>query len=265
MKMKAIASGSNGNCIYINGGNTHILIDAGITCKRIVTELRNTGVQPEEISAVLVTHEHTDHTSGLKIFLKHYGCPLYGTRDTLEAIADADVKAEIPGQVYRPFLAGETFTIGDLEITSVHVLHDAADPVAYRIRCGEESLAVMTDTGNYTPEILSLMQGVNGLLLEANHDIRMLEMGSYPYPLKRRILSDHGHLSNERAGTLLKEILHPDLKFVLLGHLSEENNYPELALLSVKTEVDTADNGWSSSDFRIDVASRYESSALYET
>ncbi len=264
MRMKAIASGSNGNCIYINGGNTHILIDAGISCKRIVTELRNSGVQPEKISAVLVTHEHSDHTCGLKIFLKHYKCPLYGTRGTLEEIADADIKAEIPGQVYTPIVLGEKFTIGELEITPIHTYHDAADPVAYHVRYGEQSLAVMTDTGTFTPDIVDALKGVNGLLLESNHDIRMLEIGSYPYPLKRRILSDHGHLSNERAGELLNTILHPGLKFILLGHLSEENNYPELALLSVKTEVDTADNGYRSEDFTIDVASRYEPSAMYE-
>lgn len=265
MKMKAIASGSNGNCIYINGGNTHILIDAGISCKRITAELKNTGVDPKEISAVMITHEHTDHTSGLKIFLKHYGCPLYGTKDTLEEIADADLKAEIPETCYSPIVPGETFTVGDLEISTVHVLHDAADPVAYRIRCGDETLAVMTDTGNYTPEIVEFLKGVDGILLESNHDIRMLEIGSYPYSLKRRILSDHGHLSNERAGELLNKILHPELKFVLLGHLSEENNYPELALLSVKTEIDTADHEYHADDFKIEVASRYHASAVYET
>lgn len=264
MRFQAIASGSNGNCIFIESGSTRVLVDCGVSCKRITDGLKALSVSPDTISAVLITHEHSDHICGLKVFAKHYNTPVYGTRRTLTEIAEGDVKAEIDPALYRAVTPGETVTIGAFSVHVIHTYHDAADPVAYRFDAPEGKVAVMTDLGHYTEEIAEELKGLNGILLESNHDIRMLEVGHYPYALKRRILGDYGHLSNETSGKLLCKILNPELKFILLGHLSEENNYPDIALMSVKSEIDQSDVPFTSEDFRIEVAGRYESSSVFE-
>ena len=263
MKMQALASGSNGNAIYIGDGDCHILVDAGISCKRIRDGLKLLGVDPGDLSAVLITHEHSDHIQGLKVLSKKYHVPVCGTRKTLEYIAMNDHDHEIDMSLYHPVEAGKTFEAGNFRILPVSTFHDAADPVCYRIENSRQAFAVVTDTGMVSEEMILRMQELDGILLEANHDIRMLEAGSYPFPLKRRILGDYGHLSNERAGLFLTQILSKRLKFCLLGHLSEENNYPELALMAVKNEIDLSDIPFRSEDLRIDVATRYESSAVY--
>ena len=150
------------------------------------------------------------------------------------------------------------FTIGDLTIEPVSISHDAADPVAYKIRQQEKNVAVMTDLGTYDDHIVEKLQNVDVLLLEANHDVRMLQAGAYPYPLKQRILGDKGHLSNERSGQLLGKVLHDHLKHIVLGHLSKENNYPELAYETVRLEVELGDNPYKGDDFPMFVAKRDE-------
>lgn len=264
MRMKALASGSNGNCIYVNGGNTHILIDAGISTKRIREGLLGIGIAPEMISAIFVTHEHSDHISGLFIFSKHYHVPIYGTEGTLKEIADADIRGEIDPSLYHVIRAEEDIHIEDLVVRAMHVYHDAADPVSYRIIHEDKIVSVMTDTGKYTDDMVDELQGLSGLLLESNHDIRMLETGSYPYPLKRRILSDHGHLSNESAAKLLVKLLNPSLKFVLLGHISEENNYPDIAVMTTENELHISGDPAIVENLKISAATRYEPSEMYE-
>ena len=139
-----------------------------------------------------------------------------------------------------------------------NISHDAADPVAYKIRQQEKNVAVMTDLGTYDDHIVEKLQNVDVLLLEANHDVRMLQAGAYPYPLKQRILGDKGHLSNERSGQLLGKVLHDHLKHIVLGHLSKENNYPELAYETVRLEVELGDNPYKGDDFPMFVAKRDE-------
>lgn len=159
----------------------------------------------------------------------------------------------------RPDVA---FVIGDLELLPFSIDHDAANPVAYRIRHGQSSAAVATDMGHYDQYIIDHLQGLDALLLESNHDVNMLQAGPYPYYLKRRILSDHGHLSNENAGRLLNYLLHDRMKQILLGHLSKENNYEALAYETVKLEIDQGETPYKASDFPITVAKRDQMSQI---
>lgn len=262
MRFQSLQSGSNGNASYIGTERTHLLLDAGISCKRITEGLQHVSICPDDLQGILLTHEHADHISGLFILSKKYGIPIYGTKGTLDGVREADRNHCIDERLFRVIEKGVPFEIGDLLVNTAPVSHDARDPVAYRITDGHSCMALMTDLGTYTEETVRFLSGVNGLLLESNHDIRMLEAGPYPYVLKRRILGDYGHLSNERCGTLLSQVLHPELSFVFLGHLSEENNYPETALLTVKQSVDFSDNEYHASDFDIRIASRREASDI---
>ena len=163
---------------------------------------------------------------------------------------------KMPAELFHPILPEVEFSIGDMKLLPFSIDHDAANPVAYRISQGRKQVAVATDMGHYDQHIIDHLQGLDALLLESNHDVRMLETGPYPYYLKQRIMGDHGHLSNETAGQLLNCILHDHLKAVLLGHLSKENNYPELALESVRCEITQGDTPYKGTDFCIEVAGR---------
>lgn len=262
MRLVSIASGSSGNCIYVGSDNTHILVDAGISNKRIEQGLNEIGVRGDELTAIVITHEHSDHTKGLGVLARKRGIPIYGTKNTLEEIAAMKSLGEYPRELLRPIQADVDFKIGDLEVKPFHIDHDAADPVAYRIQCDNRSVAVATDMGHFDQYIIEHLQGLDALLLESNHDVRMLETGPYPYYLKRRILSDHGHLSNDNAGRLLNHILHDNMKKILLGHLSKENNYEELAYETVKLEINQGDHGYKASDFSITVAKRDQMSEI---
>ena len=264
LRFQSFQSGSNGNAVYLGSDRTQLLLDAGISCKRITEALHKIELDPQDLSGILITHEHSDHISGLFTLAKKYGIPVYGTEGTLEGIRAADKEGVIDNSLYNAVPCGESFMIGDLTIHTVHNSHDARDPVAYRVSDGHRSCAVMTDLGTFTQDTVDFLLGVNGLLIESNHDIRMLEAGPYPYVLKRRILGDYGHLSNIRSGELLNRILHPALSYVFLGHLSEENNYPETAYLTVTQSVDEADNAYHASDFDIRIASRHHASDLME-
>lgn len=262
MRFVSIASGSSGNCIYIGSDDTHILVDAGISNKRIEKGLQEIGLKGGELSGIVITHEHSDHTKGLGVLARRYGVPIYSTKETLEEIGNMKSLGEYDKQLLHPIQADVDFLIGDLEIKPFRIDHDAANPVAYRVGHGRKSVAVATDMGHYTQYTVDHLQGLDALLLESNHDIKMLETGPYPYYLKRRILSDHGHLSNENAGRLLNHILHDGLKKILLGHLSKENNYDELAFETVKLEISQGDHSYDASDFSIVVAKRDEISEI---
>ncbi|RZT01999.1 MBL fold metallo-hydrolase [Cuneatibacter caecimuris] len=260
MRFVSLASGSSGNCTYIGTDRTHILIDAGISCRRIEQGVESLDVKASELDGIFITHEHSDHICGLKILCKRYGVPVYGTERTLERIRESDKKGEIDPELYHPLEADCSLKLGGLEVIPFQNYHDAADPVAYRVETEEDgrkkSAAVITDLGHYTDYTVDHLKNLDGILIEANHDIRMLESGSYPYSLKRRILGDLGHLSNERSGQLLTELLHDGLKQVLLGHLSKENNYEELAYETVRLEITMGDNPYQAGDFDIRVARR---------
>lgn len=264
MRFCSIASGSSGNCIYIGSDNTHLLVDAGISGKRIECGLNEMELSGKDMDGILITHEHSDHVKGLGVLARKYGIPIYGTKGTLAEIQKMGSLGNIPSELYHEIRADEPFSIKDLQVEPLHISHDAADPVAYRMDCGDKSAGVITDLGKYDDYIVDKIQGLNVLLLEANHDIHMLEVGTYPYPLKRRILGDRGHLSNELSGKLLCKVLHDQMKTVLLGHLSKENNYEELAYETVRLEINLGDTKYQADDFRIEVAKREQPSAVVE-
>lgn len=256
MELCSIASGSSGNCIYVGTEKGHILIDAGISGKRIEEGLNGIGLKTAEMQGILVTHEHIDHVAGLGVLARRYGIPIYATKGTIDAVRQMKSVGKIEEGLFHVIEAEQEFTIGDMTIESIGISHDAAEPVAYKVKQGQKTAAVMTDLGYYDAHIVQKLQNVDALLLEANHDVRMLEMGPYPYPLKQRILGDRGHLSNENCGRLLGEVLHDKFKAVVLGHLSKENNYPQLAYETVRVEVDMGENPYRADDFPMYVAKR---------
>lgn len=256
MRFVSIASGSSGNCIYIGSEETHILIDAGISNRRIEQGLNEIGLKGSDLNGILITHEHSDHIRGLGVLARKYGLPVYSTKETLDAISNVKSLGDYPKELLHPIYHDVDFYVGDLEIKPFRIDHDAANPVAYRVQYERKSVAVATDMGHYSQYVVDHLQGLDALLLESNHDVRMLEAGPYPYYLKKRILGDFGHLSNENAGRLLSCLLHDNLKHILLGHLSKENNYEELAYETVRQEIGYSDTPYGESDFPITVAKR---------
>ena len=256
MKFCSIASGSSGNCIYAGSSETSVLIDAGISGKRIEQGLNSIEQSTLDINGILVTHEHSDHIKGLGVLARRYGIPVYGTKGTLDALKEMTSIGKLPEALLHAVKADDPFSIGDLEIHPFTISHDAAEPVGYRISHNGRCCAVATDMGCYDEYMVKELTGLDVLLLESNHDVHMLEAGRYPYYLKRRILGERGHLSNETAGRLLSRVLHDGIREIYLGHLSQENNYEALAYETVRDEVTLGDNPYRADDFRISIAHR---------
>lgn len=264
MRFTSIASGSSGNCTYVGSDNTHILIDAGISMKRIGEGLNKLDICFDDLDAIFVTHEHVDHIAALHTILKRYNIPVYATEGTIHGIRKSDKKNEMTGSVFCPVQADKSLCVGDMIINPMTISHDALEPCGYRIYCGDKKIGVATDLGCYTDYTVECLSGCDALLLEANHDERMLLAGRYPYMLKKRILGDMGHLSNAKSAELLCKILNDKIKGVFLGHLSKDNNHPDLAYKTVSVEIDMGDNPYSSGDFPLMVADRAELSPVIE-
>ena len=264
MRLCSIASGSSGNCIYTGSDHTHVLIDTGISKKRVEAGLHSLEIDPKELSGILITHEHVDHIQGLGVFSRKYEIPIYATPGTLRGIRACKSLGAMPEGLFHEVQADETFAIGDIAVKPFRISHDANEPTGYRLEQGGRSLAVATDLGVYDDYTVSNLKDLDAIVLEANHDIRMLEVGPYPYPLKQRVMGNRGHLSNELSGRLLCDILHKNLKHIVLGHLSKENNYPELAYETVKLEVTLGDVPFSGDDLDLMVAKRSEISEILE-
>ena len=256
MQLTSIASGSSGNCICIGTESTHVLIDAGVSGKRIESGLQELDLTAGDLGGILITHEHCDHIAGLGVMARRHGLPIYATHKTIRALQNMTSLGKIDPALFCPVEPEVDFNIGDMQIHPVRVSHDAADPVAYLVRQGTRKAGVITDLGVYDESLVEELKDADVLLLEANHDIKMLEVGPYPYPLKQRILGEKGHLSNSACGKLLAQILHDSFRTVMLGHLSKENNYPELAFQTVSVEVDMGDCPYCGKDFPIRVAPR---------
>lgn len=262
MIIETLASGSSGNCTLVAEGNSRVLIDAGISCRKVVSGLSEMGLTLSDIDAVLVTHEHNDHIKGLGVLERQHSIPVYGTPGTLKGIRESNRLGKMPEDIFFEIQTDVPLTLGELTLLPFRVDHDAAEPVAYRIETAHSRAAVATDLGSFDDYTVERLSNLDGLLLEANHDVRMLEAGPYPYPLKQRIRSDRGHLSNETAGELLAAVAHSGLKRVLLGHLSKENNMAELAALTVRQTLAQAVPDFA--DLKLAVAPREKMSVVME-
>ena len=264
MRLCSIASGSSGNCTYVGSDCTHLLVDVGISGKRVESGLNSLGLTARDVDGILITHEHADHVAGLGVLARKYEIPIYCTQGTMEAIQGMKQLGEVAPDLFCVIKADEKFTLKDLTVNPMKISHDAAQPVAYRISYGSKRVGICTDLGVFDEYTVDCLKGLDAVLIEAKHDVKMLQVGPYPYYLQQRILGDRGHLSNENSGKLLCRILHDNLKEIVLGHLSKENNLPELAYESVRMEINMGDNPYRASDFKLSVASRDTVSRVVE-
>lgn len=264
MRFMSIASGSSGNTSYIGTDHTTLLLDTGISMKRIEEGLRKADRTLHDVDGILITHEHIDHIKSLGAISRKYNIPVYATYGTIDGILTCKSMGTFDYNLFQPVSNSDSFMIGDINVNVQSISHDANDPVCYSFTNEDSKVCVATDMGVYNDMIVDFVSESDALLIEANHDIRMLEVGPYPYPLKQRILSDRGHLCNEASGRLIREVLNDHIKYIALGHLSDKNNYPELAFEAVRQELE--DNIYSDDvrDFGLCVAPREKPGELIE-
>lgn len=232
IKYSVLASGSTGNSIYFGSEDQHYLIDAGLSGKKVEAGLQKVGVDPKQLDGIFITHEHDDHVKGVGVLARKYNLPIYANEKTLDSLPNSVGK--IDDSLKRIIDTNNIVEFGNLQIESIAISHDAADPVGYTIREEDLQLSVVTDLGYINKKIKQKIHGSDAFIFEANHDVEMLRMSSYPWSIKQRILSDVGHLSNEASGEALVDVITSDTQKVYLAHLSKENNLPELAKLTVK-------------------------------
>ncbi len=257
----ALASGSTGNSQYIGTQHAKLLIDAGLSGRYIESSLKNIGTNTSDISSILITHEHSDHIKGLGVLMRKYEMDLYINEGTWLEVKNQI--GDIDDTKVHIFNTDEEFEIEDLLISPIGISHDAVDPVAFSITSEDARICIATDMGVVTERIDQHIQDCNLLMIEANHDENMLKMGKYPYHLKRRILGEKGHISNETAAEeILKATNEGRLSQVILGHLSRENNFPQLAYETVKQILMTHDIEVGR-DINMDVAHYNRASRLY--
>jgi phosphoribosyl 1,2-cyclic phosphodiesterase len=225
VQLTILGSGSSGNCAYLETEETRLLIDAGFSNRQTRQRLATIGRAPEGLNGILVTHEHTDHINGLAGLANKLKIPIYCNRDTKEAIEyQTGVKFDC-----RVFSTRASFEIGDVVVDTFDIPHDAADPVGFLLRTPAGNIGFLTDLGHATKSVLDRVRAANVLILESNHDLKMLQESGRPWSLKQRIAGRHGHLSNEDAAAAAEEIMSADLRHIYLGHLSRECNLPDLA------------------------------------
>lgn len=228
-----LASGSKGNCLYFGSSQTKLLIDAGLSAKATEERLQQIGISPQQIDAILITHEHIDHVRGLEILSNRWRIPIFTNGDTAKALLSSF--KERPR--LKIFSTGERFEFGDVEITPFSVQHDAVDPVAFVLKTEKMKVGVCTDLGWVTSLVIEQLKRCDYLYVEANHQPEMVHACARPLLYKQRVLSRQGHLSNEECVRLIEAIFHPDLKHIYLAHLSSECNSHELALQMVQKKL----------------------------
>ncbi len=249
MKICSIASGSSGNCIYVGSSQTNLLVDVGVSAKRIENGLKEIDILPDTLQGILITHEHSDHIAGLGIMARRYQIPIYTTYETAQAITKVKSIGEIPKDLFHYIRPDEVFNINDITVDPFSTSHDASNPVCYTMQADGQKIGIATDLGKFDDYIISKLDQSDVLLLEANHDINMLMVGKYPYYLKQRILGDRGHLSNDTCADLISRLVTNRLKHIILAHLSKENNYEELAYETVCCEL--ANRGYNLSNLSV--------------
>lgn len=257
IEMYSLISGSSGNSTLITDGKTNLLVDCGTSGKRIFAALEQTGAAPADIDALLVTHEHSDHTKGVGVVARRLGIPIYATSGTHR---NMEIGAVNDSQI-RIIASDSPFSIGGIDVMPFEIPHDAAEPCGYCFSDGSEKVAVATDIGHMNDYLMNQLSGCSDVLLESNHDVDMLRYGEYPYMLKKRILGDFGHLSNASAAHTALELVKRGTKHIMLGHLSDKNNLPEIA--KMETFNFLTDNGVRiGSDVTLQVAERYSVTAF---
>ncbi len=247
-----------GNCLYVESDNTKLLIDAGVSLKKIEKGLDTIDVSPSSIDGILVTHEHSDHIQSLGNLSKKFNLPVFANSETFDAMPKQTDK--ISTENINKFKIKQKFSINDIEITPFSIPHDAANPCGFNISCNDDKISIATDIGHMTNEILKQLEGSKFVLLESNYDTEVLKLSKYPFSLKQRIAGPNGHLSNEIASKVINYLLHDNLKIAMLGHLSKESNFPELAYQTVVNELINSNSDVSK--LSLSVASRNEPSKL---
>lgn len=248
----SLYSGSSGNSLLVETENTKLLIDAGVSSKKIETALTNLNIDPSSINGILITHEHSDHVQGLGTFAKKYDLPVFINPKTLDAIPKQ--KEKISEKNIKKFKIEENFEIRDMQIKPFSIPHDAANPCGFNIFKDNKKISIATDIGHMTNGILKNLEDSIFVLLESNYDPEVLKFSKYPYPLKSRIAGPNGHLSNELAGKTISHLLGSGLQQAMLGHLSKESNFPELAYKTVVDEI--ISSNYNENALRLSIASR---------
>lgn len=226
MRFSVLSSGSKANCTFLEVGSTRILIDCGLSGRQVEQRLIQHGIAPDSLDAILVTHEHSDHIRGVKSLSLKYKLPVY---------LNAGARPFVPeGYAVEEFVTGEAFQLGAMQVRSFSIVHDAHEPVGFVVEGEGLRFAQATDLGRVTPIVRFALQDCHAIVLESNHDSEMLQTCNYPWELKQRIASTHGHLSNDSAGAFLAELMTADLNHIVLGHLSENSNTPEIALMTAR-------------------------------
>ena len=260
LKFCSLYSGSTGNSLFAQNNNTKILIDSGVSGKKIVEALDSINVNPNEIDAILITHEHSDHVQSVGTFSKKFNIPVYANSKTWSKIPKEAEK--ISNENIFTFKMSEDFVVGDLVIHPFRTPHDAIESCGFNISDGNIKISIATDLGHVTPEIKSCLKGSKFALLESNYEPEVLRICSYPSLLKSRIAGPNGHLSNNMAGQLISDLIESGLATVMLGHLSKESNFPEMAYETVLSELEKKKIKRDTID--LTVASRFEPSKLIE-
>lgn len=253
LKFCSLYSGSSGNSLFVETPTTKLLIDAGESSKKIENALTNLNIDASNIDGILVTHEHIDHIKGLGTFAKKFNIPVYANKETWDAMPEVAQKIEPSCQ--NNFIPYEKFDIGDFKVLPFQIPHDAANPCGFNLFYGEQKISIATDLGHMDTKLIKYLEESEFVLLEANYDPNILKCSKYPYTLKQRIAGPNGHLSNEMAGKTISYLLKSGLSKVMLGHLSKENNFPELAYQTVVDEL--CNNNFDENKISISVANRH--------
>ena len=257
----SLASGSSGNSIYVGSEQTAVLVDVGINCKGLCLALDSRGLSPADLSGILITHEHSDHVKGLDVFAKRYSTPIYINQKTWNRLRPRLKYAELMD--VRIVENDSQFVVGDIEVKSFSTPHDAVDSMGFRLNTGRHVVSVFTDLGKTNERLIDAVAGSDLIYIEANYDPDMLKNGPYPWDLKQRISGEFGHLSNLDCADGILELLNRGTSRFVLSHLSEHNNFPELAELTVNRILLEA-GAKHGSDFQMNVAPRYTPGEVFE-
>ena len=249
----SLYSSSSGNCLFVQSKNTNILIDAGVSTRKIENALSDIKIALNSITAILVTHEHSDHIQSIGNLSKKYNIPVYTNIETWNALSD-EQKDKISTENHKTFLVDETFNIGDLDIYPFSVPHYAANPCGFNIYNDNSKISIATDLGHVTESVIKNLEKSSFILLESNYEPEVLKFSKYPYILKKRIDGPNGHLSNHIAGETIAKLIPTGLTSVMLGHLSKENNFPELAYKTVMEHI--VHNNFSENNIELNIADR---------